>query len=120
PLDRAFAEAGGIVGELLLQHIGRKRGDRRPRAGQHPEEGAEPGTAQDRTDAASEIVFGRPEVRHLGGEDAPLLVLAEIADDLADREPADRHQDKADSVRWLGYSRSKALHPGVRSGAGDP
>src|ERR1044072_410740 len=46
-LDRSLAEARGVLGELLLQHVGRKRRDRRAGARQHTEERAEHGAARD-------------------------------------------------------------------------
>ena len=118
-LDRALAEARWIVGELLFDHVGRERGDRRSGARQHAEEGAKRSAAQDRAKAAPEFVFGRPEVRHLGREDAALFRLAEIADDLADCEHADRYHDEADAVGELGDAEGEALHAGVHVGSDD-
>jgi hypothetical protein len=66
-----------------------------------------------------EVRPGRHQALHLVGEDAALLRVAEVGDDLADREHADRDDDEADAVGQLGDAEREALHAGVDVGADD-
>ncbi len=88
----------GSRGELLLHHVGGKRGDRRSGAGQHAEERADRGAAQDRAERLLHVVPGREQMGDLGSEHPAFLGIAEIADDLAHGEHADRDHDEADAV----------------------
>ena len=53
--DRALAEARRILGQLLLQRVGRKRREHRAIARQDAEHGSEPGRPHDRSERAAQI-----------------------------------------------------------------
>ena len=100
-LDRAVAETRRVLGHFLLDHVGRKRGDRRAGAGQHAEERPEPGSPEDRAEGLLQVLLRGEEVPHLGGEDLALLRVAEVADDFAHREHPHGDDHEADAVRQL-------------------
>src|SRR5262245_24154539 len=79
-LDRAFAEARRILRKLLLQHVGRERGDRRSGAGQHAEERADQRAARNRTRGSLEVLARRHQVLHLFGEHLALFGVAQVRD----------------------------------------
>ena len=106
-LDRALAEARRVLGQLLLDHVGRERRDRRPGARQHAEERAERGAAQDRAERALEVVAasGRGssprDVKTWRSSGSPRLpTISPTA------KTPDRDHDEADAVRRARRSRS--------------
>ena len=59
-LDRALAELFGVLGDLLLQRIGREGAEGRAAARQHAEDRAQRGAAQDGRHRAPDLLAGRP------------------------------------------------------------
>ena len=106
-LDGARAEARRVLGELLLQRIGRERPQHRAVAGQD---------AQDRADAASRARSGRADCarssrdRAAAGRSAPCTtsracVGLEVAQDLGEAEQAHGEHREVEAVGELGRSR---------------
>ena len=116
--DRAVAEARGVARDLLLQHIGRERGQRRAAARQHAEQRAEPGAAQRRRPRQLDLVARRHQLRDaLRQQRAALAAARQIGDDLADAEHADRQHRELDAVGELGEVEGEALRRGLPVGA---
>ena len=117
PLDRAVAETRRVLGKLLLEHVGRERGDRRPGAGEDAEERPEDGAPDDRADGLL-YLRGREEASHLGGEDllAPPLS-PRLDDDFAHGEHPDGNHHETDPVRQLEDVEAEALPAGIDVGA---
>ena len=116
-LDRALAEAGRVLRQLLLDHVGRERRNRWSGAGQHAEERSDPRAAQDGKERGLEVFPRRQQARHLRGEFAPLFRAAEIADDLGNGEHADGDHDEADAVGQFGEAEAETLHARIDVGA---
>src|SRR4029079_11867677 len=98
-LDGALAEAGRILGHLLLERVARERGEHGAAAGQDPEQRAEDRAAQRRLPRIDEIARARPQVAHARADGGALgVALLEIADDLDDAEQADDQRQEIDAV----------------------
>nr|GAJ37124.1 hypothetical 31.6 kDa protein in TAR-I ttuC' 3'region [Bradyrhizobium sp. DOA9] len=114
-LDGPSAEPQRVLGELLLERIGRERGDHRAAAGENTENGTEHGAAQDRRRRIGQILPGRHQAGDLLLNEIAvhLGAMVEIANDLGKAEHAHRHRRKAEAVGKLrnveGHARGAGL-----------
>ena len=74
-LDGAVAEALGMFRQALLQHIGHEGRDYRADAGDHAEDEADAGAANDRLDAGPDLISPRPKMGQLRLERLDLVLL---------------------------------------------
>src|SRR5262249_41573003 len=85
-------------GDFLLQRIGRERRQQRASPRQYAENRAEPGAAQDRAGAVPQIGEARPYPAQRAGDDARLLLLFAVVDDLRDAVDRNRDRHELDAV----------------------
>ena len=97
--DRALAEAGRILGDLLLDRIGRERRQHSAAARQNAEDGAQQRAADDRLPGVLEFGWRRPQIAEpRRNRIAMLFGYFKVLDDFDDTEHADDHRQEVEAV----------------------
>ncbi len=117
-LDRAAAEPRRILGDLLLEGVGRERRDHRAAAGQDAQDRPEDRAAGDRPGRVDQVLARRHQAGDLLADDVAVLGRDfEVADDLRKSEHAHGDVGEADAVRQLGDVEGHAAGAGLEIGA---